>query len=515
MHLEIDKLGGTSVDGMQQSGRVIAGNREPGKALLVITSARSGVTSSLQDTIRVAVKRGVTEEGFSRTTTEEMAKYRELYDEPDVPNYWIVLKENAQQCHVHIDENVDPTEAGPLHKMVKDRTIEAMGDFTTMARAKTLFEPLRDRHCALLGEGITGPTVAAHLRCCGIDAVHYEVAQIMVTDSHFGNASPIITGIRERSRESGLLANLNVGRVVTTGGYYGSDKDGRITTLSRGGSDRSATAIGQALTVWFDSIAVCLYKADKDIAGVMSADPKFVDGAHVLEHMLFEEAGGYTAMGGKVIHPKAVHHAVWSGSSKRPPFPIYVKSTVRPELPGTLIDNQVRPDDPPIQAISVMMNSIRVGIGGWGMDKPGIARKFFGVLAERGIDIDAIIQSTSKLSLDAAFQFGKKVGIERECEEIMRRLREVLKAEIAANDVDKDIVVEPTQLIGIVGRGCQSPESKIKVYKGMLDFPELKKPGAYKMVDGRQYDFSILVNLPDEKRVKALAQSIHDSVFDG
>lgn len=503
MQLEIDKLGGTSVDNMQQSGRVVAGNREPGKALLVITSARSGVTSALQGTIRVAVKRGVTEESFSGMTYAEQIRYRERDDEPDIPHYWIVLRNNAEQCHEYIDKNVDPKEAESLHRIVDDRTIEALGDIATMSRTKTLVPAVRDRHCALLGEYIASLTFAAHLRCSGIDAVYYEAAQIMVTDSNFGNAKPSIAGTKERSRESGLISDLMGGKVVVLGGYYGSDKDGRITTFSRGGSDFSATAMGRVLTPLFDPIKVCLYKAA--VAGVMSADPRIVANPHIVPHMLYEEAAALTALGGGVIHPKAVHQAVRSGSAKRPPFPIYIKSTINPESPGTVIDNKEDPKYEPVKAISLIRNAVSLEVRGWGMDRPGIMRKITGVLAEKGVDIDFITQPHSKLALSLAFQYaGEEIDLEK-------AIREGLADEIKGNDVDM-VKAMRVGVIGVIGKGLSDPRILGKVIAGMNgDFPELRSPNAYKLTTG-EFEASILVDLPEE-RLEKLVQSIHDSVF--
>lgn len=500
--LETDKLGGTSVDDLQQSGRVIAGNRESGKALLVFTSARSKVTTKLQDTIRVAIKRGVTKESPPRTGKD---------DESEIPDYWVVLKENAEASHQHIDENVDePREADPLHKMVDGRTNEAMSDFATMARTKTLFPAVRDRHCALLGEGVTAPTFAAHLRCSGVDAVDYEAEQIMITDSNFGNANPIIAGIRDRSKESGLISDLMGGKVVVIGGYYGADKDGRITTFSRGGSDRSATAVSQAFTVWFNPVSVSLYKADKKIAGIMSADPKVVEGAHSVGHMHYLETSTLATIGGNVIHAKAVDHAIRSGGAKRPPFPIYVKSTVKPELPGTLIDNQIRPDDPPIKVVSVVTKAVGIVIRGMGMDKPGIMGKVTGAFAGAGIDI-AYINQPSQLELALAYHYtGREEGdklekkLQEESETIQQILRNVLKDDMKTYDVDS-VSAKPASLLGVIGIGAAGVFNPGKVFNG--------RPDTYRMATGT-YGISLLIDSRDEEFVKKLAQSIHDSVFE-
>lgn len=506
--LEIDKLGGTSVDDLEQSCRVVANNRGQGKANLVFVSARSKFTSNCLNSVRVAVNRGVT--GNNHGTTWSTSENEDL--ELEIPDYWVFLGDYEEQTHERIKKYIDdPKEAEPLHVQIKERISEARSDFASMAKTKTLVPAIRDRHCGLLGEGTEAPFSAALLRCSGVNAVHHEAAEIMETDGNFGNANPVISAMRRRFEKSGLISDLIKGTLVVVGGYYGTDRDGRITVMSRGGTDRSATSAGQALIHNFNHIEVVLYKADEKLAGVMSADPNSVTGTHCISHLIHEEARALAAVGGNVLHSKAVHHAVWSGSGKREPFPIYVKSTINPDLPGTLIDNQLRSDDPPIQAITRMRNVIRAGITGWGMDRSGIAAKFFRVFSDRGVDIAAIVQSASKASLDIAYQFERDKGIEKECKIIEEKLAEVLRDEIQARDIDERIIVRPSQLIGIVGRGCLNPHSRRRIIEGMLNFPELQGVNSYEEISG-DYDISLIVNLSDE-RLEALVQSIHDSVF--
>lgn len=508
--LEIQKYGGTSMAdaaALMQSASVVAKNLEPGKAILVVNSAMSEVTSQVQRTMRAAVRRGITEEEFRRRTIDE----GELGDKSREANYWEVFRAIEERRHKLIDGVIESKEAGRLHQMVKDRALEAKNYLHSMVNLKFLHPGYFDWISAYMGEGSDAPIFHAHLQATGIDAVYYDASNIIVTDGEFGNANPFIGGTRERIKDS-LIRDLMKGRVVVMDGYYGADRDGNITTFSRGGSDLSATAMGHALTPMFDAVSVSLYKADNNLAGVMSADPKIVRGTHVVDHMHYLEAGALTAMGGKVIHPKAVHQAVWSGSSRRQPFPIFVKSTNNPELPGTRIDNQIRADDAPVKAISVMRNAIRAGINGWGMDTSGIAAKFFGVFARRGIDIDSIVQSHSKLALDIAYQYGgEKENIEKECEEIREEIKKVLESEINARDVDDSIIVKSGQVIGIVGQRCLAPRSLGKVINGMSDFSELQEPDTYQMMHGKR-DISILVDFPED-RLNQLAQSIHDAVF--
>ncbi|MDO8489161.1 MAG: hypothetical protein Q7S42_03515 [Candidatus Omnitrophota bacterium] len=537
MKLEINKPGGTSVDDMQQTGRVIAGNREPGKALLVVTSTWSKVTSCLQKAMDTAVIRGVTEADFNKMEPAERIGYRrKVDDDPNSPDYWVVLKEHFERCITEIEKNADPKEADSLKAKVIAHTNEAVGHIDAMARTKTRVPSIVDRYCFYLGEGFTAPILASHLRYSGVDAVHHEAARIMVTDSNFGDATPIISGTRQRSKESGLITNLMRGQVVVMEGYGGADKDGRITTFSRGGSDRTATAMGQALTVYFDPITVCLYKADKDIAGIMSADPKMVKGAHSVNHMHYLEASTLATMGGNILHSKAVDHAIRSGSSKRSPFPIYVKSTAIPELPGTLIDNQFLTNEPSIKVISALTKVISLRIGGMGMEKPGIVSATSNALAMAGIDI-AFIDQSSPLDLLFAYQYqGKEEGValEKMLEKQSRITEQIAKEALGGNigtaDIDS-ISAQPASLVGVIGYGAARFFNLDTVFNRLdgEEFDELKQPDSYRIATN-PWGVSVLFNLRTgkiaqsdedfksrlihrEALIKAFIQSAHDTFF--
>ncbi len=486
--LEIQKYGGTSMAdaaAIQQSGSVVANSHEAGKTILVVASAMSGVTDQLSSAVQSAVKGAHAKSLLGSSGSKHEDTFRNI----------------AQRTHELIDNVVESAKTGRLHQMVDDRIAEAGGYIETMMEFK-LLSPMLDWICARLGEGFAAPIFSAHLQGAGVDARYYDADTVFVTDSNYGNANPRINSTRDKIKDT-LVRDLNKGRVVVMGGYYGADKDGILTTFSRGGSDLSATAMGHILTPLFNPVSVYLYKAD--VAGVMSADPGIVVSPHVIAHMLYEEAAALTAMGGNVIHPKAVHQAVRSGGSKRLPFPIYVKSTIDPHSAGTMIDNQERPEDDPIKAISLIKDAVTLEIRGWGMDRPGIMRKISEPLALGNIDIDFISQPHSKLALMLAFQYG---GKEADLEGL---IREGLKNEIKANDVDM-VRVKRVGVIGVIGRGISNPLILGRVIDGMNgNFPELKEPNAYRLTTG-EFEASILVDLSEE-RLKELVQSIHDSVF--
>ena len=111
----------------------------------------------------------------------------------------------------------------------------------------------------------------------------------------------------------------------------GHNTKGRITTLGRGGSDLTATAIGAALKV--DEIQVW-----KDVDGILTADPRLVENAVPVSHVSYEEASELAYFGAQVLHPIAMQPALKSD------IPVRVKNSYNPSAPGSVINKDGDPD---------------------------------------------------------------------------------------------------------------------------------------------------------------------------
>jgi aspartate kinase len=165
--------------------------------------------------------------------------------------------------------------------------------------------------------------VAAFVRA-GLPAEHVDARQVMITDEAFTRAEPRVDAIAEASRRL-LLPIVRAGRIPVLGGYIGSTEGRNIaTTLGRGGSDYSASLIGAALRV--DAIEIWT-----DVDGMLTADPRVVNGARLIERIGFDEASELASFGAKVLHPNTIAPAVRLG------IPVLVLNSRRPEGQGTLI----------------------------------------------------------------------------------------------------------------------------------------------------------------------------------
>lgn len=536
--LLVQKYGGTSngdPEAVKQSASVVAQSRKAGQALMVIESAMSGVTDQLSDVIHYAVERAIQKNGYDDEELDPLSRIglhvepAEIPDEEDPlkkavreGDYKEVYSFNAHRHHVLIDECVEPKIAGSmrLHEMVDKRTATAMVFTNSMVNLHRIDERALDWIRAKLGEGLTAPIDAAVLLSMGVDAVYYKAVNLMVTDGTYGKARPHIKAIKDRCSESDLRSDFNKNRVVVTEGFMGSpDRGKHIVTLGKGASDETAVSYAEAMADYFQHVSVSLLKRDPKIAAVMSADPKFVDGAHTINHMIFYEAGYLGTIGGNIFHPKTVEHALRSAAPKRRPFPIRVLNSDRPYLEGTLINDERRPDDPVIKAVSAISNAVSIRMQGMGMDKPGIMGKSTGALAEKGIDI-AFISQPSAFELFLAFQYtGREKGVEldKKIDEVSRRTQDLLRDKLADDMESRDISsisARPATLFGIIGEGATGLLNLGRVFDSLGEpFAKLKSPHAYRMATGT-YGASLLFDFRGDDIKKALTQSAHDSVFE-
>jgi aspartate kinase len=177
---------------------------------------------------------------------------------------------------------------------------------------------------ASLGEQLSSVLVVAALRKHDLDAVHVEAREVMITDDRYTKAEPQTDAISEAAQRI-VMPILRDGRIPVMGGFIGSAQGtGVTTTLGRGGSDYSASLVGAALQA--EAIEIWT-----DVDGMLTADPRVVQHARLIERIGFEEASELASFGAKVLHPSTIAPAVMRG------IPVWVLNSRRPEGTGTLI----------------------------------------------------------------------------------------------------------------------------------------------------------------------------------
>ena len=176
---------------------------------------------------------------------------------------------------------------------------------------------------AAKGEMLSSFLVTAALVARGIPAEHVDATTVMITGDQFGKAEPRQDKIAEASQKI-LRPLVERGIVPVIGGFIGSTEQGIVTTLGRGGSDYSASLFGAALGA--DAIEIWT-----DVDGMLTADPRVVQGALLIDRIRFDEASELASFGAKVLHPSTITPAVRLG------IPVYIYNSRYPEGTGTLI----------------------------------------------------------------------------------------------------------------------------------------------------------------------------------
>ncbi|MBK9797824.1 MAG: aspartate kinase [Holophagaceae bacterium] len=167
-----------------------------------------------------------------------------------------------------------------------------------------------------------GETLSAHLAAQCFNGSFRDVREVMKTDARFGKARPLLSHIREAAAP--WRAELAQGPLWVTQGFLGSSPEGVTTTLGRGGSDTSATLLGEAL----DAEEVQIWT---DVDGVLSADPSLVKEARPIPQMSLSEAEALSAFGAKVLHADSLAPGGRGG------FRLVVANTHRPSASRTVI----------------------------------------------------------------------------------------------------------------------------------------------------------------------------------
>lgn len=252
---------------------------------------------------------------------------------------------------------------------------------TLISFAKQVHLEVNPRELDLLmsvGEIISAVILGQTLHKHGIDPVALTGAQAgILTDNNFGETRII------KIDPARIIEELKVGKVPIVAGFQGISKAGEVTTLGRGGSDTTATALGAALKAEFVEIFT-------DVEGVMTADPRVVPKAKTLETVSYEDVCELAHQGAKVIHPRAAEIA------RRERIPLRVRSTFT-DAEGTLIKEKSIEDgvievhgDRPVTGLAVKKNIIYFKIIPRLQLENATGLGAFKVIAERGISVDFI-----------------------------------------------------------------------------------------------------------------------------
>lgn len=236
------------------------------------------------------------------------------------------------------------------------------------------------------GERCSVRIMAAHLNQLGIPAQSFDSWDVgVLTDDDFGDAK-LLPSSEEAIRKS-FEGRIDPGIVAVVTGFIGHDPSGKITTLGRGGSDLTATAIGAALKL--DEIQVW-----KDVDGILSTDPRIVPHAVPLDKVSFEEASELAYFGAQVLHPIAMQPAQKHG------VPVRVKNSYNPGSVGTIISDEKSDENRLVTAITYKKGVTVLDISSTQMlGAYGFLARVFGSFEKHKLSVDVLASSEVSVSL--------------------------------------------------------------------------------------------------------------------
>ena len=300
------------------------------------------------------------------------------------------------------------------------------------------------------GERVSAALLTMALADLGVPAVSFTGSQVgIITDTVHGKAK-IVEVKGDRVRDA-----LAEGKVAVVAGFQGVSTDREITTMGRGASDLTASALAKAL----DADACEIYT---DVTGVFSADPRIVPRARKLARISFDEMLEMAGAGSKVLALRSVEFARNHGVA------LHVRSAFTWE-PGTWVsDEPVRDkplegamEDPIISGVVTDSSESKVTVLGV-PDRPGISATLFEPLAAANVNVDMIVQNTStEGTTDISFTVpSADMGV---AEDIVMRVAK----EIGAAGVNHD---DGIAKVSLVGAGMKTtPGIAAKMFRTLAD----------------------------------------------
>lgn len=248
----------------------------------------------------------------------------------------------------------------------------------------------------------------------------------------WGPLGPAVQWDESRAKLLAKVPATFQGTLIITG-FIASDRRGVQTTLGRNGSDFSGSIFGSLL----DAAEIHIWT---DVDGVLSADPRRVPDAKVIDSLSYNEAMELAYFGAKVIHPQTMAPAVGRG------IPIWIRNTFAPTTPGSLICAAPQ-SKLPVKGITSIENIAMVNVEGAGMiGVPGTAHRLFGALREEGISVILISQGSSEHSICCAIP---GVEADRAARVVAAAFdREIKEGQIQSIQIDKDLAI-----LAVVGDG--------------------------------------------------------------
>ncbi len=448
------KFGGTSVG---DAGRVanaieIVDARRDQKPIVVV-SALAGVTNELVAATEAA------RSGDAARVAEIIAGIRQRHE--DVALQLVQQKIDFFEAFTRqLDKQIDQ-----IHTIL--RGIALLGEITLRAKDKVV----------AIGEKLSSVLFAYSMMMRALPGEHVDSEEVVVTDSRFGEASPLMDETRQAARRV-LLPLVERNLIPVMGGFIGRTCEGATTTLGRGGSDYSAAIIGAAIGA--EEIQIWT-----DVDGMMTCDPRLIPAARIIERLSYLEAAELAWFGAKVLHPKTIAPAIEQN------IPVRVLNTHNTGSSGTLVtaEGDTREQGPRAIAVKrgvtvVHMTSNKM------LGAHGFLARLFAIFEQLEISVDLI--TTSEVSVSVTIDEKQNLAA------LVEKLAPVADVTVFDN----------LCIVAVVGRNLMSDSGA-----GAHIFESLRGvPMSMFSMGTSGLNLSIVI---DEKQADQAVRSIHRVLFEG
>jgi len=404
------KFGGTSVGAspqIDQAARIVFSLRD--RKPVVVVSAMGGVTDALLQAGEAAV------------TGQAMHRDDKLWD----------IRSRHDQAINQLFKTRDV--AVGVQEIERAIWEESQKVFTGVSLLREMSARSRDL-ISSFGERLIVPIFAQYLEELGLEAQPIDAREIIITGDDSDFLQVDFEETRKRCRR--LIEIVESGTIPVVTGFICSTPGGITTTLGRGGSDYSAAIIGSCLKA--EEIQIWT-----DVNGVMTADPRIVPGARVLERVSYKEAAEMSYFGAKVLHPQTIVPAV---DEK---IPILIKNTFAPDNPGTLITADTPLHQYNVKTVTSITGMTLVSVEGHGMvGVHGVAGRVFTTTARHHINVMMFSQGSSLQHISLVV--GRGDG-----DQTVRALRREFEMELERRRLDSISSISEIAIIALVGEGIK------------------------------------------------------------
>ena len=406
--MKVLKFGGSSVastNNIKKVRKIVVEKAGSGQ-ILVVLSAFGGVTNKIEEILKLA------------TSQPELAQ---------------PLINELSELHIDImNELLTKGES----KNIETEVLQGINEISEIVKGISIVgevsPKVRDRIVGI-GERLSSIIVSAYFNK-KLSTQLLKPRHLIVTDDSFGNA------VVNYDLTYANIGNLDLSNasIYVCPGFIGATEDGEITTLGRGGSDYTAALFAsglkaEELEIW------------TDVSGMMTADPRIVKTAKVINKLSYEEAMELSHFGAKVIYPPTIQPVF------QQKIPIRIKNTLAPDDEGTLITaNQETTSGKSVQGLTSIANLALVNLKGPGMvGVPSLSYRLFRCFAEFQINIILITQASSEHTISIVIQA-------EDAKNAAKAVKKEFSLEIELGKIDPLEVEKDLAIVALVGSNMQN-----------------------------------------------------------